>query len=280
MAVGAEDAARLGRFPEDDEFITGNGLASHCGHVLNYGPLASNPSGAPDWWFCKADRIEELFELHAPQAPFVLFTHNSDRAVGRDARRHLRRRALRAWFATNVELDHPRLHPIPIGIANPAWPHGDAATFRRVRGAPPPKTKLVDVSFSVATNPAERRRCLEAAGVEPEPPRPFPDYLAGLAGSYFCLAPEGNGIDTHRVWEALYVGTVPVVTRSLLTDRHPDLPLVVLGGWPELASVELSPDLHERLWRGFDPASLWLDRYLERIRATVEGGPGTRLATM
>jgi hypothetical protein len=32
----------------------------------------------------------------------------------------------------------------------------------------------------------------------------------------YVICPRGNGIDTHRVWEALYLGVVPVVHHTSL----------------------------------------------------------------
>ena len=37
------------------------------------------------------------------------------------------------------------------------------------------------------------------------------EYERDLLTSNFVLCPEGNGIDTHRVWEALYSGSIPIV---------------------------------------------------------------------
>ena len=42
----------------------------------------------------------------------------------------------------------------------------------------------------------------------------------------FVPCPRGNGLDTHRIWEALYLGAIPVVLNS---DRF-----AALEGWPIL----------------------------------------------
>ena len=257
------------RTPEDDSFITGNGIAAHCGHVVNYGEPTVNEDARADWWFCKADYLEYFFREVAPSDEFVLFSHNSDRAIGRRFARELRRRRLVAWFAQNPVLRHPKLRALPIGIANPRWPHGDQAVFKRIQSQSRPKARLFDASFDVATNPDERLSAIAATGLTPPLRRLFPDYLAGLAESYFCISPNGNGIDGHRTWEALYLRTIPVVTGSLVTEHHSDLPLVVLDDWSEFRSLEFSPELYERTMGDWDPATLRLDRYLERVAAEV-----------
>ena len=144
---------------------TGNGIAERCRFVLNYHGFTVNEAVENDWCFCKTDYLDEFFADHAPRTPFVLFSANSDYPIDGRYERYLRRRRLKAWFAMNVELDAPKLHPIPIGLANPHWPHGDTGALKRVQRSPAEKSRLFDTSFSVATNPAVRRYCLEQTGL-------------------------------------------------------------------------------------------------------------------
>lgn len=264
-----ERVAELGAPPRTQEFITGNGFAAACGHVLNYDVLGGNPAGRSDWWFCKADYLEHFFERHVPRRPYVLVSHNSDRPIDAAFARRLEDPRLVAWFAQNVDMVHPKLHAIPIGLANPVWPHGDQAVFRRVRAEAPAKSILFDVSFNPSTCSSERERCLTQTGLELAPRLPFLEHLRRLASAWFCVSPRGNGIDTHRTWEALYVGTIPVVTRSVLTDQHPDLPLVVLDDWAEFSSIDFSPELYRETWGSFDVESLRLDAYLGRLQSLL-----------
>ena len=78
-------------------------------------------------------------------------------------------------------------------------------------------------------------------------------------------------MDTHRVWEALYLRTIPVVTRTVLTDQHPDVPMIVLDDWADFRRVELTPELYAETWGAFDPQQLELDRYLEGVAAIIRG---------
>jgi hypothetical protein len=261
--------AELSRANEDEAFITGNGIAARCRHVLNYQELTVNDGVDNDWWFCKADFLEYFFSELAPDDGFVLFSHNSDRRIGRRFRRELRRRRLVAWFAQNPALVHPKLRALPIGVANPTWPIGDTTVFRRVQATPPPKTELFDVSFVVDTNPDERTYCLEQTGLRLAPRRPFPEHVRRLASAYFCISPRGNGIDTHRTWEALYLRTIPVVTRSLVTEHHPDVPMIVLNDWSEFGSVRFSPELYRHTWGEWGPEELGLDSYLRGVEEAV-----------
>jgi hypothetical protein len=71
------------------------------------------------------------------------------------------------------------------------------------------------------------------------------NYLANLRRLNFVLCPEGNGMDTHRLWETLYMGGVPVVVKSKYLDSlYLKLPLVRLDSWNDL----LNPSILEAKW--------------------------------
>jgi hypothetical protein len=261
-----EDAERLGRPPASGDFLTGNGFAAQCRYVINYDGLVVNEHVHNGWWFCKVDHLPRFFEELLPRKRFVLVSHNSDYPIDERYRRQLRRRRLRAWFAANVAFRHRKLIPIPLGIANPAWAHGDPQALSAVRLASGPRTQLFDVSFSLETNEAERRYCLDQTGLTLAPRLEHRAYLARLASSYFCVSPSGHGLDTHRTWEALYLRTVPIVTRSALTDEYPELPMVVLDDWAEFRRVRFSAELYERLMRRWDAGDLSVDAFMMRLR--------------
>ena len=245
--------------------MSGDGIAACCRHVFEEGAVVHRDHGE-DWWFCKLDLLEEFLGGHAPRRRFVLVTHNSDYPVDERHTRIVRSLRVRAWLAANVALRHRKLIPLPLGIANPRWEHGDAAALESAQTRATKKSSLVDVSFSVDTNPSERRYCLEQTGLEPAPRVPYPEYLARLGAARFCVSPRGHGIDTHRTWEALYLRTVPIVTRSALTDEYADLPWLVLDDWSQFASLELSAALYERVMGDWDPRSLGLDALVARLR--------------
>ena len=42
----------------------------------------------------------------------------------------------------------------------------------------------------------------------------FHDYIKKLNDYKFVLCPRGKGTDTHRFWEILLVGSVPIVEKN------------------------------------------------------------------
>ena len=64
-------------------------------------------------------------------------------------------------------------------------------------------------------------------------------YLSSMAEADFVLCPRGNGLDTHRIWEALYMGTYPIVKRhSMIEDLVSGLPVWVVDEWQECLPLE------------------------------------------
>ncbi len=265
----------------DPAFFSLNSIAARCRHRFEYGRLLLNEAAENNWYFCKTDYLEYFFANHAPVDDFVLLSGNSDLKVGRRYARHLKRRNLVAWFAANLELRHPKAFPLAIGMANPSarWPNGDSEVLRAARDANVPKTELFHAGFALHTNPKVRERCLRETGVPRTPPASFDEYVMQLAASYFCLSPEGKGIDCHRTWEALYVKTIPVVTRSVLAEHYRDFPIVVLDDWSQFKTIQFTPDLYRSLWQDWSVDEISLEGYLRRIEERVAvstGAPGGR----
>jgi len=50
------------------------------------------------------------------------------------------------------------------------------------------------------------------------------EYLMALGRHRFVLSPRGNGLDAHRTWEALLVGSIPSMRRTHLQNLHLHLP--------------------------------------------------------
>jgi hypothetical protein len=49
----------------------------------------------------------------------------------------------------------------------------------------------------------------------------------------FIACPRGNGLDTHRFWETLYRGSIPIVLRSNWSEMIQELgiPLLMVENW-------------------------------------------------
>jgi hypothetical protein len=133
---------------------------------------------------------------------YVLITHNSDDVVDETRAAWIDRAGtkLRRWFAQNAIVSHPKLVPLPIGIANSMWRHGKLRALERAVAshAGQPKRELLLVQFDPSTHP-ERRAALGAVSAAvPDrrfheyERRRFRSYLSELGAHRFASAREAT----------------------------------------------------------------------------------------
>ena len=198
--------------------------------------------------FCYTQHISLLNEkLVFFENPFVLITHNSDDDIveNEHVMNILSSEKNLHWFSQNVCIHHDKLSIIPIGVANSMWGHSNISFYEQndIEKLHLNKKNKVFMNFSINTNRNKRQLCFDKTHFKV----PFLnnihslDNLKRLAEYEFCICPEGNGTDTHRLWEALYLQSVPIVLNSPFIDvikKQINPPLVILDDWNDL-NVEL-----------------------------------------
>jgi hypothetical protein len=90
----------------------------------------------------------------------------------------------------------------------------------------------------------------------------------------FELSPRGNGLDCFRTWEALLLGTIPIVRTSTLDPLYEDedLPVVIIRDWREVTATALArwrEELGGKL-AGVE-RRLLLSTWVDRIRKASPG---------
>jgi len=188
----------------------------------------------------KISRIIEYF-----QNPFILISHNSDQNIidTEHTNTILNSPKLINWYSQNVCFRHPKLHMVPIGLANSMWPHGDLSLFNNTEYLKSIiKLNRIFFNFNIHTNPKIRQPCFDIlSNIYRSLPNISPqENLIRLSTYEFCISPEGNGSDCHRLWEALYLKVVPIVLRTPFTETLliNKIPLVVLEKWEDLKDIE------------------------------------------
>ncbi len=197
--------------------------------------------------------------------PFTLITHNSDTNIVEsdpDVQTILQCPLLQKWWAQNLCFIHHKMHFLPIGIANSMWEHGNINMYKTISTK---KTHDIYNNFNIYTNVAERQECADAMESRASmlPMVSAKDNVERLAKYKYCLCPEGNGVDTHRLWEALYLECVPIVknTPFIKVINHytnGELGLVAVDSWWDfnLPESNIRPD---KKW-------LTLEHYAKMIR--------------
>ena len=59
------------------------------------------------------------------------------------------------------------------------------------------------------------------------------EYFIELASHKYAICPRGNGLDTHRIWECLYLDVIPIMLKRDYLGID-NLPIIYLNNWDEL----------------------------------------------
>lgn len=161
----------------------------------------------------------------------------------------------------NLNFDTDFFRLLPIGLENLSLAVNGFTKF--YKDPSQPKTRLNKVlAGPYSPTHAEREYLLHEFAsdlrfefvdmrLEPE------EYQAKLALYKFVLCPRGNGIDTHRFWETLYKGNLPVIVDSVWSSHldHLGIPFVStskinmeLNSRSENNSPPLDPRIIDTLW--------------------------------
>ncbi|WP_172793381.1 exostosin domain-containing protein [Polynucleobacter sinensis] len=174
-------------------------------------------------------------------SPFTLVTHNSDHSVTINDFQLLNHPWLKNWHAQNCEFSHTKLKPLPLGLQNQQW---GVEKIQEIvsAGKKISKEKILYVNFSTHTHPSR----VAAMQVMKELKYPtieldvnYQTYLQNLAIHKFCLCPRGNGIDTHRFWEAQYLDCIPIILWRDWTMAYSEMPILILDSWNDLQELDL-----------------------------------------
>jgi hypothetical protein len=181
-------------------------------------------------------------------------------------------------------LDFPEteiVKSLPIGVEDYRWARNAMPWNFGKRMVNREKVPKVLVGPFGPTHP-ERERCLkEVSGLKLVQvcQERIPNWTySKLSSKYLYVAcPRGNGLDTHRFWETLYRGSIPVVIESNWSRNMQSygIPIVSLSNWWEID--EVLGDFQQRNdavnLEYLDP-SWWRTRLIEdvfRLSPSVQG---------
>ena len=165
----------------------------------------------------------------------VYVIHNSDQPFDEGKLTALLPTAIHI-YAINTTVKHPKLTTIPLGFPDAALDF--VSTFKQPNR---PRDIEFYMNFSVNTNVQKRLDCYNAFKDDPrvviKGDRTREQYYEDLCRSKYVLCPEGTGMDTHRVWEAIFCGATPVVLRNPLADLYSAYPVKSVDSWVDLMQV-------------------------------------------
>jgi len=194
---------------------------------------------------------------------FNIIFHNSDGSFKNEHKSLLQISNVNKIFTQNLSIEsEDRIIPLPIGIANSMWRHGNLNIWKQIleTNSLVNKSKSIYFNFNINTNTVKRKKCYDIITSKTIPNLPNTDYLNYLTilSSYkFAICPEGNGLDTHRFWECLYLKVIPICLKNHITEYYSkNFPIVLLDDWNELNIEKMDEIFKHANWKNYDMLSL------------------------
>jgi hypothetical protein len=186
------------------------------------------------------------------------------------------------WFTINKQSD--KIFGLPLGITNhtnESYLHtiyGNLDSMIQVMNEPKQDKNLVYMNFNIHTYPQERQKVFDlfqnkewvTKGNIENTLEGRTRFLRELRNHTFALCPRGGGVDTHRLWETLYMGSIPIVKRDLALTDFEDLPICFIDDWNEVTSEFLEKEKQRINSGNWNMQKLKVSYWIKKIALTIK----------
>ncbi len=220
--------------------------------------------------------VGTFFKTLAPKIkqPYVMVTAGEYRdQVQEKFLNYLDDAKIIAWFSVHAcEKTHKKFYQLPLGIFQDKKylkPRAQLTKqFAQLRNAP--KKGMLYMNFGDLRNKKpERAEVIELLAEQPfcykAERLPFLEYMKEMSQYKFSLSPRGYGPDSYRTWEAMLVGSIPVVRTSQLDSLYADLPVLIIDDWAEITEEFLERKYKEMTPRKYNIEKLFMEYWTKRI---------------
>lgn len=244
--------------PDSIPYISGDSFRAKSDHIhdesMKLNPYKVNEN---DLVFLNADFFVDYFENIHPKINhnYVLITHNSDVDIDDSLEKYFDEKIIKCYSQNLSILNNPKLNFLPVGLENRRHlKNGIKSHFKKAKYSytTNKQTKIIS-AFNKFTALDEREELDNLIKnfeiIDILPPVNHKKYMDALSKYKFALCPLGNGPDTHRLWEALMVCTIPVMincnfTKNLVLNG---IPVLVVDSWSEISDI--TPDYLEIFYK-------------------------------
>jgi len=201
--------------------------------------------------YCHLDYLEILFRLlkSLQFKNLIIISTQSDRRVNKKLY-DKKPDCVYKWYTINSDIKASDIASIPLGIAS--YRNTKSVIFKDFLFLDS-STKIKDSiysNFNLNTNYFHRIKAKKAMkkmfNQKVKENIDYVTYLNNLSSSSYCLAPWGNGYDTHRFWESLYCGTIPITKTNTHYESFSDLPVILLNDYEEVTDIKEENNFFEK----------------------------------
>lgn len=161
------------------------------------------------------------------------------------------------WYCQNMLIAEKNVTPIPLGFENSliSFSLNKKAFVNEIAKSKTIKELKLLICYNPITNLGERVQPFELFINKPwatimsgfNHQSLMREYFDALSKHQFVLCPAGTGIDTLRIWEALYTGSIPIVKENAFTNYFKArLPIIVVNEWHDI-TIELLIDKYNEM---------------------------------
>ena len=226
--------------------------------------------------FCNTNQVDNLF-YHIKKLDnlknITLITHQTDQMIDKSFYQK-KPESIINWYSVNVDYKSDYLHSIPIGLAsdfslkNLTKENFDDFSIENFKK----DNSKIYLNFNINTNFKERNGIQEFFKnkefatldlVEPNKNK----YLKNIKRFGFVLCPWGNGIDTHRFWETLYAGSIPVTKWHQTYKAAENLPVLFVDNYEDITEDLLRNYMDGLTLQNYNFEVLTKDYWVKRIKS-------------
>jgi hypothetical protein len=183
-------------------------------------------------FFIKVDWIDYFIYVIIPliKNPFILVTHNGDNMSG-EHNIILNNNLLVKWYGQNMNAITTKTECLPIGLENQIWNRTNFTIIDNFKSNT--KSKLLYLNFNLNTNSNRKdiMNKLLSKNFKKNDNKNWNEYMQELSEYKFAISPQGNGVDCHRTWECLYLGVIPIITKSICMSFFEELPILFVDNY-------------------------------------------------
>lgn len=158
------------------------------------------------------------------------------------------------WYTQNADVVNNTMIPIPAGLS-PPWGRGVSNTeeLSKMIGNHE-RNKLLYINFNNLTNPVQRSQIFDIVtnnmknlyttfpyiGIKDE----MMYYYKHIQEHKYVLCPPGNSKESHRMWESLYYGAIPIVADNASNAYFAKIfPILVVERWSDITPEYLENNI-------------------------------------
>jgi hypothetical protein len=226
----------------------------------SFGDMYSNNMTQPSYEILKSvfDKFESpifFIETHRigyllneirrfPNQKCRIIAHNSDATFGQEILQYIPNNVEKLWCQNYNYIETDVVKSLPIGLERKRWfpEQKKQDVIINNINIQSDRIKKAYMNFDMGTNYIRNnwfnylnnKNFIEQEMVGNG--KDYKKYISNLLLYEFVVSPPGNGIDCHRNWESLYLGTTPIIEKSNFTNQmFSDMPVLLVDSYTDIS---------------------------------------------